>query len=105
MRTLLAFLIWLGLGMPATACELDDLIGWTLIARKTIVAWIEQGVRQDGFQGCRYDRIIVFQDNTGVRCRTYNYMYAYRPTAHIWGDGSSLKLCVQSSLFDVSPLR
>ena len=46
---------------PAYAeCELDDVVGYTLIAAKTIDGYIEKGQRKDGFEGCDYDRIIVF---------------------------------------------
>jgi hypothetical protein len=90
---------------PAFACELDEMVGWTLIARKTIEGRIDKGVRKEDFEGCEYDRIIVFDDNTGVRCTSYSYHYSYRPTAYVWANGSALKMCVGSSWFGVSRLR
>src|SRR5262249_23871181 len=87
---------------PAFGCDLDNMIGWTLIARKTVAGRIDKGVREDDFEGCDFDRIIVFDDNTGVRCTSYSYTYSYRPTAYIWANGSSLKLWVEDTEFDVS---
>jgi hypothetical protein len=83
MRIPLALAICLSLVVPAAACRLDSMVGWTLIARKTIDGRIDKGIKKDDFEGCDYDRIIVFEDNTGVRCTSYSYSYAYRPTAHM----------------------
>src|SRR5947209_3082899 len=106
MRALFALGICMTIPIPAFACDdLDDLIGWTLIARKTIAGRIDKGVRKDDFERCDYDRIIVFDDNTGVRCTSYSYTYSYRPTAYVWANGSSLKMCVGSHSFSVSRLR
>jgi hypothetical protein len=102
MRALLTLGMCFAVLSPALSCDLDNMVGWTLVARKTIAGRIDKGVRKDDFEGCEYDRIIVFDDNTGVRCTSYSYTYAYRPTAYIWGYGSSLKVCVGSSSFDVS---
>jgi hypothetical protein len=38
---------------------------------------VDKGVRKDDFEGCDYDHIIVFDDNTGVRCTSYSYSYSY----------------------------
>lgn len=73
-----------------------------VIARKTIVGRIDKGVREDDFKGCDYDRIIVFDDNTGVRSTEYSYEYSYRPTAFVWANGGSLKMWVGSHSYSVS---
>lgn len=87
-------------------CDLDDLVGYTLIASKTIDGYIEHGKRNDDFEGCDFDRIIVFDDNTGVRCTGYNYSYSYRPTAYIFSQGrGSMKMCVEDELYDIAPIR
>jgi len=54
---------------PALACDLDSMVGWTLIARKTVAGRIDKGVRKDDFEGCEYDRIIVWllMKNTNPR--------------------------------------
>jgi hypothetical protein len=79
------------------------MVGWTLVA--SIARRIDKGVQKGEFEGCEYDRIIVFDDNTGVRCTSYSYSYAFRPTAYIWGRGSFLKMCVSGSSYDVSRLN
>jgi hypothetical protein len=33
----------------------------------------------DEFEGCDYDRIIIFDNGYGLRCSEYKYRYAYRP--------------------------
>jgi hypothetical protein len=104
-RALFVVGLCLTIPTPVFACDLDDMVGWTLIARKTIAGRIDKGVRKNDFAGCNYDRIIVFDDDTGVRCVEYSYTYSYRPTAYVWANGSSLKMCVESSWFSVSPLR
>ena len=93
---------------PSTAfasCNLDYLVGYTLAAKKTVAAYIEKGVRKDEFEGCDFDRVLVFDDDTGVACLTYSYSYSYRPTAYIFVKGGSMKACIADSLYDVGPLR
>lgn len=81
----------------ASANALDGLIGYTIIAKKTIVGSIEKdGTKKDAFEGCDYDRVIVFDDGTGVICKQYNYMYAYRPDAFVANNGSTIKLMVEN---------
>lgn len=90
----------------AVSCEItDNLMGYTIVVSKTIVAKIDDGVREDGFTGCEYGRIIVFSDETGVKCSSYGYQYAYRPDAILLTNGSSIKMCVGSELYDVGQIR
>lgn len=105
MRALIAFVVCMMSSSAFAGCDLDDLVGWTLIARKTIVGRIQNEERKDDFEGCDFSRIIVFDDNTGVQCTGYSYMYSYRPKAYIWGDGSSLKMCVGSNEFSVGRIN
>jgi hypothetical protein len=69
-------------GAAFAECVLDDLVGYTLIASKYIAGRIDNNVRKDDFQGCDFDRIIVFDDNTGVRCVSYSYTYYYHPKVY-----------------------
>jgi len=87
------------------ACRLNRVVGYTLVAAKTVVAKIENGNREDGFSGCSYGRILVFDDNTGLRCAEYNYEYAYRPDAFIFIRGGDIKVCIEGYLYDMNPLR
>lgn len=105
MRALLVLAICVMPSAALAGCDLDSLVGWTLIARKTIAGSIQDGQRKEDFEGCDFNRIIVFDDNTGVQCTGYSYTYSYRPTAYIWVNSSSLKMCVGSSEFAVSRIN
>lgn len=106
MRIVVSLLFFSMMASPTYArCQLDRLVGYTLAAKKTVVAYIEDGKRIDGFIGCTYGRILVFDDNTGVRCAEYSYNYAYRPDAFIFLRGSSIKACIDDQFFDVAPIN
>jgi hypothetical protein len=92
---------------PARAvadCDLDELIGYTLATSKYVSGYIENNERKNGFEGCNYDRIIVFDDNTGLRCTSYSYTYAYHPKAYIFVNGSSIQACISGSIYNLGPL-
>jgi hypothetical protein len=88
----------------SAACRLSKVVGYTLVAEKTVVEFIENGKRESGFTGCTYGRILVFEDNTGVRCVEYNYSYAYRPDAYIFMRGSSIRICIDNYWYDANQL-
>ncbi len=91
---------------PALACDLSSLVGYTLIAAKTVDGSIDKdGQRTSDFNGCDYDRVIVFDDGTGVACSQYGYQYAYRPKAYVFARGSALKLCVGSQVYEARHIR
>jgi hypothetical protein len=106
MRSIIAAAIWL-LGVVPTfaACNLDRVIGYTLVAKKTVVAFIQDDKREDSFSGCQFGRVLVFDDNTGVRCTGYSYNYAYRPDAYIFVNSTLIKMCIEGEWFDVAGLR
>jgi hypothetical protein len=105
-RTLFAATVAFMMATPAYAsCELNDLIDYTLFAKKTVVAYIENGERTDGFTGCQSGRILVFDDNTGVVCQSYNYSYEYRPDAYLFANGGSMKACIENELYDIGRIR
>ena len=75
-------------------CEsiLENNVGWTIIDSKTIDGYInEKGKKIDSFEGCDYDRVIIFRDGTTVTCNSYGYQYAYAPTAIILGKSITYK--------------
>ncbi len=89
----------------------SDYVGYTIIAVKTVDSFRDKGGEaKDGFEGCDYDRVIVFTDGTAVRCRGYGYKYAYRPKAVILGQQvnfqghavTMLKMIVQGTAYDVT---
>jgi hypothetical protein len=67
------------------ADELDDLVGYTILASKTVDSWYEDDEQDDSFEGCSHGRVIVFTDGTSLTYAEYGYQYAYRPTAIILG--------------------
>jgi hypothetical protein len=53
-----------------------------IVGTKTIVGYVDKkGQKKDDFEGCDFDRTIIFDDGTGITCSSYGYQYAYRPTA------------------------
>lgn len=90
---------------PAMAvCDLSRVVGYTLVFGKTIEAYIEDGKRVRGFEGCTRDRVLVFTDNTGVRCKETFVQAAQLPKAYLFARGpNDLKLCVESDMYDVAP--
>ena len=53
------------------------------------------------FEGCDYDKKIVFMDRTYVVCDQYGYTYSYMPTAIILSDGYDFKMCVNDRLYRI----
>lgn len=104
---LLAVALLAGAGSArAVECDLDSVIGYTLMGAKTIEGFIEDGARKSGFQGCRLDRILVFTDNTGVRCRMYSLQNATLPRAWLFArNENDIRLCVGGELLEVGQAR
>ncbi|PPQ36241.1 hypothetical protein [Rhodopila globiformis] len=104
-RWLVAAGVALGLsGRPAlAACDLSQLIGYTLVFGKTIDGYIQDGKRYSSFQGCTRDRVLVFQDDTGVRCKETFLQTADFPRAFLCARGpNDMKLCVEGYLYGVA---
>lgn len=86
MKLLISMFILIFAALPAyadLADELEDLVGYTVIDSKTVERWYDDDEKDDSFNGCNYDRVIVFTDGTALTCAEYGYQYAYRPTAAI----------------------
>ena len=106
MRWLLAAALVLGLSSrPALAvCDLSQVVGYTLVFGKTIEAYIQDGKRVSGFAGCAHDRVLVFTDNTGVRCEEAFVHTATLPKAYLFARSrNDMKLCVDDDMYDVAP--
>lgn len=98
------------IAIPAHAkCDLSRVVGYTLVAAKTVTHYIEEGrgrnESKDGFEGCDFDRIIVFEDGTGVRCAGFGYQFAFRPTAYVFARDGNMKMCVDDELYDITAIR
>ena len=95
-KNLLATFILLISTTPIAFANIEDVLseltGYKIIAKKTI----------DGeFEGCDFDKIIVFDDRTALRCFSYGYQYAYMPAAVILFNGSNIKMLVGEDIYDM----
>ncbi len=85
-------------------CDLNGLVGYQILFAKPIEGYIQDGLKRKGYQGCEPDRVLVFSDNTGVRCKDLaRQTVDGLPTGYLFirnlGD---MKLCVDGELMDVS---
>ena len=104
-----ALAVLCGMAQPVWAssgCDLDEVVGYQLVRKKTIEAFIDGGRRQFGYQGCVADRVLIFTDNTGVRCRGTVVQKLDVPAAYLFARSESdMKLCVGDQMIDVVPAR
>ena len=84
---------------------MDELLGYTLFAKKIIVGTINKGNKSKDFNGCDFGTTVVFSDNTGVVCLGYYYYYSYWPSALLFAKGTLMKMCVEGELYDIGPLN
>jgi hypothetical protein len=106
MRWLMVATLVLGAwSRPALAmCDLSQVVGYTVVFAKTIEAYIQGGKRVSGFEGCAHDRVLVFTDNTGVRCKDASIHTANLPKAYLFArNANDMKLCVDDDMYDVAP--
>lgn len=106
-RWLLLLALALALGLPArpalALCDLSQVVGYTVVFGKTIEGYIQDGKRVHGFAGCARDRVLVFTDNTGVRCKESFVHTADIPKAYLFArDQNDMKLCVDDDMYDVA---
>jgi hypothetical protein len=105
MRWLVALVLMLGLALrPAlAACDLSQVVGYTLVFGKTVESYIEDGKRVPGFAGCTRDRVLVFTDGTGVRCKETFVHKLDLPSAYLFArTPNDMKLCVGDDMYDVA---
>jgi len=108
MRALLAAALLLsasGLAKADGRCDLNTLVGYQLLFGKPIEGYIENSMRKKGYEGCQPDRVLVFADNTGVRCKTtVRQQVNELPVGYLFARGNlgDLQLCVEGELFAVS---
>jgi hypothetical protein len=94
-----------GLAHAAGRCDLDALVGYQLVFAKPIEGYIQDGTLQKGYEGCELDRVLVFSDHTGVRCKDVVLQHLDElPTGFLFARNNfgDMKLCVEGELFDVS---
>jgi hypothetical protein len=86
-------------------CDLNDLVGYQILLARPIDGYIQGGIRKKGYEGCEPDRVLVFADNSGVRCKDFGRQpHEDLPTGYLFARNNlgDLKLCVDGQLFDVS---
>jgi hypothetical protein len=103
-RVAVISLLMNGLAQADGRCDLNGLVGYQILFAKPIEGYIEGGVRKKGYEGCEADRVLVFSDNTGVRCKELVRQHEDLPTGYLFARNNlgDLKLCVDGELFDVS---
>jgi hypothetical protein len=70
--------------------SLESHVGYTIAAVTHIAGYVDpNGKKSDDFEGCEYDRRIVFDDGNALVCSSYHYHYAYHPKAAILIKGSA----------------
>ena len=87
-------------------CDLNTVVGYQIVFAKPIAGYIQGGARKRGYEGCEPDRVLVFADNTGVRCKDVVLQHLDDlPTGYLFArnNAGDLKLCVEGQLFAVSP--
>lgn len=88
----------------SAACDLSQVVGYTLVQERTIEGYIENGLRQRGFNGCQPDRVLVFTDRTGLRCRSQGVQALDVPKAYIFARSQTdIKLCVGNDIYEMAP--
>ncbi len=98
-------------GASVADCELDSdqlekLIGYEIEAVKSVAGWIDEAAgkvgNEDDWEGCRYNRTIIFSDATTVECVSYHHSNAWGPqTAVIFQKSSDKIVCIDDQLIDV----
>ena len=84
-------------------CNLNEVVGYQILFGKPIQAYIQGGTKKNGYRGCEADRVLVFTDNTGVRCKgVVIQSIDGLPNGYLFANAKGeLKLCVEGELFDV----
>ena len=87
----------------AAGCDLSRVIGYTLVAQKTIEAYVESGKRTRGFVGCAPERVLIFTDNTALRCQSRGVQVMTLPHAWLFArTQTDIKLCVGDDMYDMA---
>jgi len=87
----------------AEGCDLSRVIGYTLVAQKTIEAYVETGKRTRGFVGCAPERVLIFTDNTALRCQSRGVQLITLPRAWLFArTQTDIKLCVGDDMYDMA---
>jgi len=84
------------------ANKLRRLEGYTIVLVTYVAGYVDKdGKRSDSFEGCDYDRVIIFDNDKVLKCATYSYTYSYHPSAVIFVKGGDFKMLVGDELYDM----
>lgn len=89
-------------------CDLNTLVGYQIVLAKPIAGYIQGGIRKQGYEGCEPDRVLVFADYTGVRCKDLLRQHLDTlPIGYLFARNNlgDVKLCVDGDLFAVSQIN
>jgi hypothetical protein len=76
--------------------------GYTILGIKTIDSYVDKdGTGKKQFDGCTFDRSIVFDDGTYAVCSEYGYQYAYRPDALLLVKNQQLVMLVDGTAYSM----
>lgn len=102
--TLTALAVLISTQGAIAECNLDQLVGYTLVAAERVSGFYDQDGKQGSdFEGCTFGRVLVFLDGKGVACREYRYSYSYMPTAYIFANGGSQgAACIGDEIYLIS---
>lgn len=91
----------------AAGCDLDELIGYQLVAKKHVEGYLgDDGQEKSGYYGCTVGRVLVFSDHTGVRCLSDGPGEELMPPAYLFARSQTdLRLCIGEDLFKVAPVH
>jgi hypothetical protein len=94
-----------GLAHADGRCDLNTVVGYQVAFAKPILGYIQGGVKQKGYEGCEPDRVLLFADGSGVRCKDLVRQHLDdMPTAYLFGRSmDDMKLCIEGEMMDVSP--
>lgn len=96
-------LVWVAPAQALDAYELEELVGWTIVASTQV----------DGdFEGCDFDKRIKLTNGWVLTCRTYSYSYSFRPKVIVFAKSvthqgksfSMVKALINDRLYDMQAL-
>lgn len=102
-KSLLAIVLTFSLfGLVASATDMGNYVGWTIVADKRIAGYVdEKGNEKSQFDGCNYGWKIIFDDRTFLTCSGYHYHYAYHPEAILLVRGGAWTMLVNDDAYDM----
>lgn len=103
--------ICFGAGAAHATCHLgaddfEDLTGYEITGVKGVAGWVDKSAGETGdeteWEGCRYNRKIIFDDGTMLICEQYDSGRAWgAQEAVIFEKYNDIKVCIDDELYNV----